>query len=77
MPKKIIPSEIQNNIRTYLVKDTIHDVNFLFNKEQNSDSKKNVDIDTKLLIDKVYNPALLLFQECQRHSQQGVRFGSI
>lgn len=75
--KKIIPSEIQNNIRAYLVKDTIHDVNFLFNKEQNSDSKKNVDIDTKLLIDKVYNPALLLFQECQRHSQQGVRFGSI
>lgn len=72
--KKIIPSEVQDNILAYLVKETIHEVNFLFNKKQNSGSEKNADIDTKLLIDKVYNPALLLFQECQRHSQQGARF---
>lgn len=63
--KKIIPSEIQNNIGAYLLKETIHEVNFLFNKKHNSGSEKNVDINTKLLIDKVYNPALLLFHESQ------------
>ncbi len=63
--KKIIPSEIQNNIGTYLLKETIHEVNFLFNKKHNSGSEKNVDINTKLLIDKVYNPSLLLFHESQ------------
>ncbi len=67
--KKTIPSEIQNNILPYLVKETIHEVNFLFNKKQNLDSKKNVDIDTKLLIDKLYNPDLLLFHESQRYKQ--------
>ncbi len=65
MQKKIIPSEIQNNIGTYLLKETIHEVNFLFNKKHNSGSEKNVDINTKLLIDKVYNPSLLLFHESQ------------
>ena len=66
MNQKIIPSEIQNNIGAYLLKETIREVNFLFNKKQNLDSKINVDIDTKLLIDKLYNPPLLLFHESQR-----------
>tara|TARA_Y100000992_G_scaffold302710_1_gene278685 strand:+ start:8553 stop:10031 length:1479 start_codon:yes stop_codon:yes gene_type:complete len=64
--EKKIPSEIGINILAYLEKETIHDVNFLFNKKHNSGSEKNVDINTKLLIDKVYNPDLLLFHESQR-----------
>ena len=64
--EKKIPSEIGTNILAYLEKETIHDVNFLFNKKHNSGSEKNVDINTKLLIDKVYNPELLLFHESQR-----------
>jgi hypothetical protein len=52
--EKKIPSEIGINIFAYLEKETIHDVNFLFNKKK-LELNNNIDIDTKLLIDKVYN----------------------